>query len=180
MNEKEPTGVNDDALQFVQKQFINHTPELRAFLSALVIDSHLVDDLMHAVFLTVTTNASSFDQSREFLPWLRTIAKNKAIDAAREAGRGPQVLAPDVIETMAESVPSLAPAAADVEHLALCIEELAPRARTAITLRYYESLKPPEIARRMSLAVQSVNVTLSRARASLRDCLARKSRRQRM
>jgi RNA polymerase sigma-70 factor, ECF subfamily len=59
-------------------------------------------------------------------------------------------------------------------HLAACMAELAPQARRSILLRYQNDHLPPEIARLLSCTVQSVNVTLSRARSFLRECVLRK------
>jgi RNA polymerase sigma-70 factor (ECF subfamily) len=57
------------------------------------------------------------------------------------------------------------------EALARCVEQLAPRAREILELRYSEEfLPPPEIASRLSWSVNAVHVALSRARKFLQDC----------
>ena len=58
------------------------------------------------------------------------------------------------------------------------MEELAARAREVLDLRYGEGCRPAEIARRLSWTPESVYVTLSRARALLRDCIERKDKQQ--
>jgi DNA-directed RNA polymerase specialized sigma24 family protein len=59
--------------------------------------------------------------------------------------------------------------------LAACIQQLAPRARQILELRYAEEpAAPPEIARRLAWTVEAVHVALSRARKFLQECTRRR------
>ena len=61
------------------------------------------------------------------------------------------------------------------EALAGCIQELAPRARQILELRYAEKpASPPEIAERLAWTVNAVHVALARARKFLQDCTRRR------
>ena len=61
------------------------------------------------------------------------------------------------------------------EALRKCLDELAPRAREVVQLRYsVERLDLEEVARRMSWTVGSVKVALSRAKDALWDCVQRR------
>ena len=104
------------------------------------------------------------------------IRMDKLMQAANEIGRLRDELSPtwnDVGEAA-----TLAAAAEDAdERLALlrgCLDQLAPQARRSIDYRYQNEHLPPQIAELTGCTVQSVNVTLSRARAFLRDCVQRK------
>ena len=59
--------------------------------------------------------------------------------------------------------------------LAVCIKQLAPRARQILEMRYAdEPASPPEIARRLSWTPSAVNVALARARKFLQECTRRR------
>ena len=61
-----------------------------------------------------------------------------------------------------------------LQQLAKCVEELAPKAREAVELRYQQAHRPPEIASRLGWTVESVHVALSRARIFLRECVTQR------
>ena len=84
---------------------------------------------------------------------------------------------PEAIDLLSEDAPEVA---VDDERLAAirhCVEQLAPRSREAMDLRYSQSLPPSEVAGRMQLGLQSVHVMLSRARAAVQQCAERVLRR---
>ena len=53
---------------------------------------------------------------------------------------------------------------AQLSTLGHCMEQLAPRAREIIDMRYREECRPAEIAKRLSWKTESVHVALSKAR----------------
>ena len=160
----------------VQMLFVKHSTAIRGYLLGLLPDPHQVDDLMQSVFCTVTEQAETWDESRDFVPWARGIGRNLFLRLERSKRQGPQILDPELIDALTQVAPSFEADTTRLEALKQCMNRLAPRARQAITLRYSQALKPAEIARRMSLAVASVNVMLSQARASLRECVLSKLR----
>ena len=157
----------------MQELFVKESPRIRAFLLGLVPDLGHVDDLMHAVFLTVTEKADQFDRSRDFVRWATGIAKIELLRQLRDAQKLPQALSPETIERLCVMYPAEEASQERLDALAACMEALAPRARKMILLRYFDALLPGEIAARMSQSVESVHVTLSRARVALRKCVER-------
>ena len=93
---------------------------------------------------------------------------------ARDSSKSPTLLSPDVMEQLSTSAPDFDHSDERLSLMRECIDSLAPRAKEAIQLRYAKAFEPTEIADHMKLAVKSVSVMLSRARASLRKCIERK------
>jgi RNA polymerase sigma-70 factor (ECF subfamily) len=175
-NSSEKIQPSADAVALVQKLFIKHSNSIRGYLFAMSADGHLVDDVMHSTFLALTAKADQFDGQREFVPWARGFAKNELLKVAGQRKRDPQLLTPEAIEHLHDAAPEFTLGDERVSALLACLDQLAPRARQAVVLRYRESLKPQMIAERMRLAVASVNVTLSKARAALKGCVELKLR----
>ncbi len=160
----------------VQRLFLQHSARLRAFLHALVLDRGAAEDLFQETFLTVTRKAEEFHSDGDFLAWARGIARLNVLEYFRKNSRQPRLIGEDMLE-------ALAVAAGDSDDtweerrsaLAGCIQELAPRARQILEMRYAETpVSSPEIARRLAWTVGAVHVALTRARKFLRECTRRR------
>ena len=88
---------------WVPSVFIQHSSRLRGYITALTPGLGFVDDVFHETFLTVSTKAESYGVERDFLPWACGIARFKAMEAGRRAGRAWIPLSPNVIEAWSAS-----------------------------------------------------------------------------
>jgi RNA polymerase sigma-70 factor (ECF subfamily) len=157
----------------VQGLFLQYQPAVRGYVLAMIPDFALAEDVVQETFLTVTKKAAAFEIGTSFAAWVKTIARFKALEAIR--ARRFETLSDEVLDALASETRDGRP---DTDErlvlLRACLEELAPQARRSIQHRYAHDHLPPQIARLMGCTVQSVNVTLSRARAFLRECVRRK------
>lgn len=167
----------DESTLRVQQLFVQHQGRLRAFVLSLTPDFSTADDVMQETFLVVSRKAAEFRPGSNFMAWARRIATFKVLDVVRDRQRAPVRLADDVIEALAAAAPddeSEAQFIAATNALKQCLEKLAPAARELIRLRYFGEHTPEEIGRRRAQSVNAINVTLSRARGLLRQCLERR------
>jgi RNA polymerase sigma-70 factor (ECF subfamily) len=159
----------------VQGLFLQFQPAIRGYILSMIPDFSQADDVMQETFLVVTRKAASFELGTSFPAWVKTIARFKALEALRGGRCRFESLSEEVLEAIgAERTEFRGDTDDRLALLAECVDELAPQARRSIDFRYRNDHLPPEIADRMGCTVQSVNVTLSRARAFLRDCVLRK------
>lgn len=160
----------------VQRLFLRHAGLLRGFILGLLPDHNLAEDVFQEVFLTVTRKAADFRPGTNFLAWARSIARLKVLECVRRyRGRMP-LLGPEALEAVVAAAAELDDSWAERRAaLAKCLEELAPKARQIVELRYSEEyLPPPQIAARISWTTAAVHVALSRARRFLQDCTRRR------
>lgn len=149
--------------------------DLRAFIGAMVRDSHAREDLFQEVSQTLWQKFDSYDLSRPFGAWARGIAAKKMLEARRKSARFPLLFPPEVIAAVAEAfddtdgVPGEQQAA-----LRLCLEALPPHSRKILTLRYEERLSCEGIARSTGGTMAGVHQTLSRLRRGLRRCISKR------
>lgn len=179
MTDRAPRSENDSEddsthRTLVQGLFVRHTPALRGFILALVRDFTVVDDVLQETFVHVTAKAAEFELGTNFQAWANAIARFKILEARRTARRQAHALSAEVIESLCACAPDEPAADPRLDLLRQCLEDLAPKAKQAIELRYAQAHKPAEIARRLGWTAESVYVALSRARGVLRDCLSRK------
>lgn len=170
----DPTPIDEgDHTAKVQGLFLQYQPAVRGFVLAMIPDFSLADDVMQETFLVVTRKAHTFELGTSFAAWVKTIARFKALEAIR--ARRFESLSDEVLEALSTE-PREFGGDSD-ERIALlrgCLDQLAPQARRSIDYRYRNEHMPPQIAGLMGCTVQSINVTLSRARAFLRECVQRR------
>ena len=157
----------------VQGLFLQYQAAVRGFVLAMIPDFSLADDVMQETFLVVTKKGASFEIGTSFPAWVKTIARFKALEAIR--ARKFETLSEEVWEALGAEPHEFEECSdARISLLRGCLDQLAPQARRSIDYRYQNEHMPPQIAGLMGCTVQSVNVTLSRARAFLRECVQSK------
>jgi RNA polymerase sigma-70 factor (ECF subfamily) len=161
-------------LESVQSLFIQHQAAVRATVLGLLPNLHAADDVVQETFLTVCRKAEDFQAGTNFAAWVCTIARYKAREALRKGVFRFEPLSEETAEAVMAVEPDGVSAAERLRMFEECICTLAPKARLVMELRYRGEHLPDEIARRMSWSVGAVKVAISRARAFLRDCVARK------
>jgi len=172
----DPSTGPRDHLEAVQALFLKNAPVLQGFITGMVPDLALADDIYQEVFLTVSRLAPKFTLGTDFPAWARSIAVMKIHEGFRTRRSGARPLDAKLIDLLAASnVETGESWALRRESLADCMKRLPPRARQVVELRYAGTpLSPAEIGRRIDWTPHAVDVALSRARRWLQDC-ARKA-----
>ena len=118
---------------------------------------------------------------RPFVAWAIGVAKREVLMARRHHARSFLSYQADLLERIGEAYEELAPEFEDRSRaLRECLRRVKGRAGELLRLRYEESLKPNAIATRVGIAVVAVRVMLSRTRATLRECIERKLKPQKL
>ena len=166
-----PTLAPAEHTARVQQLFVKHQSTLKAIVLSLQPDFAEADDILQEVFLTVTRKAGEFRADSNFVAWARAIARFKVMEFRRRRQKAPYELSEEVIEALCAAVPEEGFFEERLAAVRGCLDRLAPRTQELIKLRYYAEHGPEEIAQLMSWTANSVNVTLSKARSALRDCV---------
>jgi RNA polymerase sigma-70 factor (ECF subfamily) len=144
---------------------------VRRYLRFLGCDWALADDLAQEALLA---GIGSFAAGAPPLPWLFTAARNgyrmhlRKVGRRREVG-GLEALHADWIEVAGDD-------AGEARRRALhhCLDELPPRSRRALELRYGEDSKRSAIARELGLGDEGIKSLLVRLRTALAACVQRR------
>ncbi|MEN3271724.1 MAG: hypothetical protein V7636_485 [Actinomycetota bacterium] len=123
-------------------------------------DRHLAEDAVHDAFLKLRRALSSGQQIDDAGAWLRTVARNAAIDELRKRSSF-------VLESPPDAVFSHSFADGDPD-LEVAWRGLSPRHREILRLREIDGLRYEEIASAMATRVTVIDTLLFRARAALR------------
>jgi RNA polymerase sigma-70 factor (ECF subfamily) len=121
-----------------------------------------VEDVVQECLLAIHQKRHTWDERRPIVPWVRAIARHKAIDRVRQRVRAAEVPLDDQLPAAPESADRPAPAA-----LARHIAELPPRQRDVVRSLALEGASVGETARRLAMSTGAVRVAMHRGLAAL-------------
>ncbi|MCU0866719.1 MAG: sigma-70 family RNA polymerase sigma factor [Planctomycetes bacterium] len=150
-------------------EFAAQAPFLRALARRLATDPATVDDLVQETYVAALTGP--LRRACSPIPWLVAVLRRRAARRirtdtrrrVREAAAAVDPSSPDTVDVAIK----LDVARRLLQH----VEALDSPSRAAIFLRYYENLKPAQIAARLGVPLGTVKTRLARALARLRDQL---------
>lgn len=157
----EKSGVSPDATlvqRFLHKDvsafeqlYDRHARVVYALVLRILQQAGTAEEVVQDVFLQLWRNAAQYDESRgPFVPWLFTLARNRALDTLRLKSERQRRR-----EDQTEELPSVAVApeyekALDekrrAEKVRAVMGALSPQQKKAIELAYFEGLSHTEIA----------------------------------
>ncbi len=164
---------------------LRHQNSLRAYLARHLNSVHDAHDILQDTFFDALSHLREFDPARPFGPWIQAICRNRMLNFHRAGRARSGEWLSDVERAIEERrssaltagtvAPGEAGENADVlRALRLCVEELQENARQIIRLRYEGGLSVQNLAERFNRTIGGLTKTLSRLRASLKDCVARR------
>lgn len=150
-----------------------HSPRVLAICVRMLGDRASAEDAAQETFIKLWRSADRWTPGRaKFETWLYRVAANACIDRLRQ--RRP--------ETAAEDAPDIADetpladqgllAAQRRRAVETAMAALPERQRLAIVLCHYQEMSNVEAAAVMEVSVEALESLLSRARKSLKECLA--------
>ena len=133
-------------------------------------DRHTCEDLAQEVFLMAYAKLGTFDPARSrFSTWLFTIARNRAVNAARR--KKPRYMA-DPPERADASDPEMTAARKELlDALDRAVRALPLNQRTAFVLAEFEQLPYEQIAQIEGVRLGTVKSRINRARVKLMEVL---------
>ncbi|MBP7703646.1 MAG: sigma-70 family RNA polymerase sigma factor [Caulobacter sp.] len=132
------------------------------------------EEVLQEVYLRVWRNAAAFDPARASpITWLAAIARNRAIDRARQGG-GRTFVSDEAIAAMPDGAASASEtveaseASAGIER---CLEELEPPQAGAVRMAFFEGLTYDALASKVGVPLGTMKSWIRRSLLKLRDCL---------
>ena len=170
MNTSEDQRGSLSATEEVQLLFVRHENSIRAFVRALQPSLADADDVLQETFLTVSRKASTFELGTNFVAWACSIARLKVLENFRQKKRS-NLLSEAAISALAADAPAAETLTEREDALEKCLGKLAPKARDLLWRRYSRRQSSDEMAEAVGMTSIAVRVALSKARATLRDCI---------
>ncbi len=153
-----------------------HQARLRALVALTVPGRDDVYDIVQEAFIDAWRGLATFDQSREFAPWLRSVCRHRMHKFLRaRAGQRRRELAL-VDEALLETAPpeetgwDSAPRL--VTALRTCLDSLDEAHRRLLSLRFHDAVPVKDIAAQLGKSANGISMTLIRLKAALQKCMA--------
>jgi RNA polymerase sigma-70 factor (ECF subfamily) len=146
-----------------------HGSGLLLYLSNLVGDPRLAEEVLQDTLLAVWRGAAGFVGGSTVRTWLYAVGRRRAVDALRRRGMR-RVDGGDVLTELADAGPGpegAVLARADLERVAAAITRLSPSHREVVLLACVHELTGPEIGAVLGIPVGTVKSRLSNARRAL-------------
>jgi RNA polymerase sigma-70 factor (ECF subfamily) len=160
----------------VMRQWTLAQPVIASYITALVRDFAVRDDLLQDVAVAVLESVDRYDPSKPFIGWALGITRNILRNHFRRSSRDRLIFDDELTGKLAVAFEHASPTTlSQLDHLEDCLPKLEGRAREICTLRYSENLKPAAIAERLGMRANSVAKSLQRIRERLRDCINSKT-----
>lgn len=150
--------------------FDRHATGVHGFLSRMVRNGALADDLLQTTFLSVVRSADRYRRGAPVLPWLLTIAANAARDSLRRDRLGVEVLAtdgqlPDGSVNNAYSDPAVR------KRIEAAFDSLPVQQREAVVLHKLEGWSFAQIAQAFDISETAARIRAHRGYEKLRELL---------
>ncbi len=157
--------------EFVQ-QLTGSQDWLRAFVRALVIESHAADDVLQRVNLVLWQKADEFTPGTNFRAWACRVARFEALAFHQERRRDRHLFRESLIEKLASDAEQELSELSDYrERLTHCLQKLTPEQRALVAERYSDTGSVQQIAAREGRTADAVSASLYRIRRLLWNCL---------
>jgi RNA polymerase sigma factor (sigma-70 family) len=153
--------------------YVRHAPPVLAFLTRMVRDAALAEDLLQTTFLSVVRARGRYQPGTAVRAWVFAIATNAGRDALRRRRARREDLssiAVPVDEVAAPAPEQGDPAAARA--LAAALMKLPVEQREAVVLHKMQELSFDEIAAALGISVSAAKVRAHRGYHRLREMLA--------
>jgi RNA polymerase sigma-70 factor (ECF subfamily) len=152
--------------------FRRHAARIGAVCCARVGWRGPVEDMVQETFTRAWRELGELRASDGFAPWLRGIALRACADWQRRAGREQRLREPGA-EPFELASRERGPADQESRALLDAVEALPEIYRETVTLFYFGERSHAEIAATLGIGPAAVNARLGKARALLRESLAR-------
>ncbi len=136
------------------------------------------DDVLQDVAVKLFESYASYNQERPFLPWALVVTKHAIYNTFRyNKVRSKMIVNSEVCQQIGDIINdeltnSCSKLEQEKEYLQCCMDELPEKSRTMISMRYFDEQGVKDIAEILGKTYASVNMTLSRIRSKLMDCVA--------
>lgn len=154
-----------------RRQLLDCIPRLRRYARSLVYDPDAADDLAQTALERALLHWQQFDQRRDMLVWLLSIAHNAHMDARRRDGRITYTDPEDLQQAQDRAGGDPGTDVGLRLDLVAALQRLGPDQREAVLLVCVEQLSYAEVADVMQIPVGTVMSRVCRARAALRQHL---------
>jgi RNA polymerase sigma-70 factor (ECF subfamily) len=156
--------------------FVRHQQEIYAYILTWVPNLHDADDLFQEGLTVMWNKFDQFEEGTHFVAWAVQIMRYLILDHRRRLARSKAVqLSDEVIESLMDRMPSLQDQMeVRLEVLNRCMDDLDPRAKRMLKMRYERNVPVADMASRLQISVRQIQRSLASINGILLRCMRRR------
>lgn len=159
--------------EFVSLFFASQS-RILSYILSLVPNFNDSEDLLQEVWNIMWRKFDQYEQGTNFAAWGKRIAHYLIIDYRRKQSLKHVIVNDELFEIISEKASAeLLREDRRMEILSRCLLKLRQKDRNLIKLRYFDNLKPSEIAESFSASINSIYKSLSYVHGKLLFCMKR-------
>ncbi len=165
-----------DQEQHLLRSVLTERLKLLAFLRSIVRRRDMAEDLFQDLCVLVLQKADQVPDPTHLSAWLRTAARQLAMNALRKHANRNIPLGEKVFELMEPHWQKMDAAAGTPMNDALetCLNALNESSRRMLKMRYADGFTGEELSRQFGRPIGSLYTTLSRIHKKLAECILRR------
>jgi RNA polymerase sigma-70 factor, ECF subfamily len=167
-----------DSRQQLTTQFLASRHSLFAFIYGFTRNTHDAEDIFQEVWLRFSEALNRGVEIEDTAKWCRGTARNLILHYWRDKQHDQIVVDKELLDLveLAFNEQDANPEYWQARQQALseCIQELPPKSRNLLTLKYEQGLTAQRVAEQLRQTSESILMALSRLRRALRECAERK------
>lgn len=165
------TASGDPSEEFI-RSFTQSQRPLFLYLLPLLGNAADADEVLQETNLVIWKKRTDFEPGTNFLAWGRTIGRLEVFRFRRNRGRKLSFIDQGMLESIAETAEEVSSdTEARQEALTACLEQLRPKDRELIQMRYTPGSNGDKVAHQLGRPANSVYQSLGRIRRALMDCV---------
>lgn len=165
----------DQKRELFTECWLKAEPAVSAYVFASVSRFHDAEDVVQRIAQELARRFDEYDSNRPFVGWAIWVARSRVIDFYRAQDRTRVVFSDELLEQLADTIVEQAEGRSlRREALEACLDELPPKSRRLLDLRYVEERSAEEMAQETGSTSGSVRVLLSRVRSVLSGCIEKR------
>lgn len=144
---------------------------LTAYIASVTRDFHLAEDIFQEVCAKAVGRAAQFETCAHVVNWARVAGRNRAIDTLRSRDGNYVGLSEELLDRLSQEWPGRGETEMVHEALAHCLDQITPRNRELLRLRYFEGRRSADVAEIMGRKPETVYQALTRIHHALAACV---------
>lgn len=162
--------AKDDEIAF-QELMINTLPMAHAFVSRMLQNPTLSDDLVQEGYFRVWLNRHKWQAKANFKTWFFKILYNLCMDFFRDVSKQ-NVYQTDLIKmSMEDTLETELLNNEQSEIFNMAIQSIKPNEKAILFMFYYHGIKQTEIAQMLNMSISAVESSLFRTRQYLKKVI---------
>jgi RNA polymerase sigma-70 factor (ECF subfamily) len=155
--------------------FVRHQQEIYAYILTLVANVHDADDLFQEGLTVMWNKFDQFQEGTNFVAWAVQVMRYLILDYRRRMARSRVIqLSDEVLESFMDRMPGLQDQmAVRLEVLNRCMDQLDPRAKRMVKMRYERNVPVVDMASRLQISARQIQRTLASINGILLRCMRR-------